>query len=420
VNGTRRRLQAIGMAALLATGGAYAIASWDWCGDWKQAPARLVSSARATGALKAGAASVAVDPPWPVTVAGYGPMRPSATRANHPLQARALVLQVGDVTAAVVALDLLLVPEPVVEEIRARSGLTDAWVIATHSHSSLGGYDQRPLAELAGTGWYREAAKNALVRSAVEALALAQRNLAPAQLATGAVDARLCRARSGPTCDGRLSRMTLWTQAGAIAEWVVVGAHPTLMPRKLEALDPDYPGAFAERRLAADAGIVLVSQGSGGNASAPEGVTPSSFAERLEGALPEVTPMEQPLELAIARTRVSLPRPDANRLVPALSRMPANNFICLSAAREAEVAMLRLGSMVWLAAPVEASQQTGARLEAAAGATRLVSLANGYLGYLEPPEVVASAEGESKRQYYGAAMLERLEEAARLSADAVK
>ncbi len=407
------------MTALLAVGGAYALASWDWCGRWEQGEAVLVSAARATGELQAGAAAVELNPPWPVTVAGYGPLRPTASRASRPLKARAVVLQVGGVKAAVVTLDVLLVPDAVVQEVRAASGLADAWVVATHTHSSFGGYDARPLAQLAGTGWHRESAKSALVRAAVEALALAQAALAPARAEVGFVEAPLCRPRSGEACDQRVSRLTISSQAGTIAEWVVVAAHPTLVSRKLEAVDPDYPGALAERRWAVDAGVTLVVQGGGGNASAVA-QSAAAFAEQLEAALPAGVAIAQPLELAVARAHVPLPHPDASRLVPSFSRVAASNFVCLSAARQAEVAVLRLGSMVWMSAPIEASQLAGARLESAAGASRLVSLANGYLGYVEPAQVVEQAGGESRRQYYGGALLAALEEAARLAGAATR
>lgn len=406
------------MAALLAVGGAYAIASWDWCGRWTQEPAKLVAAARATGALKAGAAEVELVPPWPVTVAGYGPVRPTVSRATRPLKARALVLQVGGVKAAIVAIDLLLIPQDVVDDVRAQAGLPDAWVVATHAHSSMGGYDERPLAELAGTGWFREAAKAAVVHAAVEALGQATAALAPAQARVGTAEAGLCRARSGTQCDGRLTRLTVLSEAGApIAEGLVLAAHPTLIARKTEAVDPDYPGALAERR--ADAGVALVIQGAGGNASATE-KSPLAFAEEVERRLPAGVALEGELTLATARATIALPHPDAARLVPAFSRVPATNFVCLDAARVAEVGVVRLGPVVWLSVPVEASFEAGASLEAAAGATRLVSLANGYLGYLEPAEVVAAAGGESKRQYYGAALMENLEEAAKVAGDAVR
>lgn len=408
------------MTVLLAIGGAYALASWDWCGRWVLEPARLVSSARATGELKAGAAMVLLDPPWPVTVAGYGPMRPTASQANRPLAARAVVLQVGEVKAAIVALDVLLIPDAVVSEVRAKSGLADAWVVATHTHSSFGGYDDRPLAQLAGTGLFRESAKSALVRAAVEALGKASAAVAPARLQLGSAEAALCRPRTGDSCDRRLTRMAISTDAGPIAEWLVLAAHPTLVPRKAEAVDPDYPGALADRRLTAHAGVSLVLQGAGGNASAPAGQTAVTFAQAIDPQLPPMEFLEHPLELAVARARVTLPHPDASRLVPSFSRVAASNFVCLSAAREAELSVLRLGKMVWMSAPIEASQAAGASLEAAARADRLISVANGYLGYVEPANVVAEGGGESRKQYYGAGMLGALEEAAKIAGDAVR
>jgi neutral ceramidase len=408
------------MTALLAIGGAYALASWDWCGRWLREPAKLISSARATGELRAGAATIDLEPPFPVTVAGYGPMRPTATRAIRPAKARAVILQVGEVKAAVVALDVLLIPDAVVKEVRTRSGLADAWVVATHTHSSMGGYDERPLAELAGTGMFRAAAKNALVRAAVEALSKASAALAPARLALGQAEPSLCRARTGVDCDRRLTRMKLSSETGPIAEWLVLAAHPALVPRASDVVDPDYPGALAERRWTADAGVTLVLQGAGGNASVAEAQTPAAFAEQIEQQLPPLAPVEGPIELAVARARVTLPHPDASRLVPTFSRVAASNFVCLSATREAEVAVIRLGNMSWLSAPIEASQPSGARLEAAAGAGRLISLANGYLGYVEPVDVVALGGAESKKQYYGAELLEVLEEASKIAGDAAR
>lgn len=410
------------MTALLAVGGAYALASWDWCGRWLRDPAKKISSVRAKGELRAGAARVQLDPPWPVTIAGYGPMRPTASRANRPLEARAVVLQVGEVKASVVTLDVLLIPDAVVTEVRAKSGLADAWVVATHTHSSFGGYDDRPLAELAGTGLFRESARNALVRAAVEALTLASSKLEPARVEVATIDAALCRPRSGEACDRRLSRMRISSATGPIAEWLVLAAHPTLVPRKTDTADPDYPGTLAERRYAADAGVTLVVQGAGGNASVASEKAGSELALAIEQQLPDFA-AEEPnaeIELAVARAKVSLPHPDASRLVPSFSRVAATNFVCLSAVREAEVGVIRLGKSVWLSVPVEASKATGERLEKAAGADRLISLANGYLGYLEPADVVTAGGGESRRQYYGMGMLDALEEAAQLAGEAVR
>ena len=157
------------MAVLLAAGGAYALASWSWCPRVGEVAATVVSSAVGNGPLKAGAAAVDISVPWPVDIAGYGPSRPEATAWHHPIRARAVVIESGSVRTAVVSIDALLMTSEITEAVRAQTGLADAWVIATHSHSSMGGFDHRWLAQLAGTGRFRASAQKAIVEAAVEA-----------------------------------------------------------------------------------------------------------------------------------------------------------------------------------------------------------------------------------------------------------
>ncbi|MBI3182723.1 MAG: hypothetical protein HYZ28_11350, partial [Myxococcales bacterium] len=149
----RRRpiLRATAMAALLVAGGTYAIASLDFCGPWPVEEPAVLGAGAARGKLRAGAARVELSPPFPVVAAGYPPPRSVADRAEHPLHARALVLEAESVRVGLVSLDLLSVPAPLAEEIRSRVsalGLADLWVSATHTHSSFGGYDARLVSEL--------------------------------------------------------------------------------------------------------------------------------------------------------------------------------------------------------------------------------------------------------------------------------
>ena len=100
---------------LLTIGSAYALASWNWCGRWAERTPVLLGQAHAEGPLRAGAAKVPLAPPYPVVVAGYPPPRPEASRADPSPQARAVVLAVGDVKVGLVSLELLLVPEELVD-----------------------------------------------------------------------------------------------------------------------------------------------------------------------------------------------------------------------------------------------------------------------------------------------------------------
>jgi neutral ceramidase len=427
---TRRRyLRSLFPLALLTAGAAYALASWNWCGRWDQSAPVLRGQIQAQGALRAGAAKVALHPPFPVVVAGYPPPRSMASQADPPVHARAVVLQVGEARVGLVSLELLLVTGPMVAQIRERAsdlGLRDILVFATHTHSSFGGYDARVVSQLVGTGRYRESAVEAAVSAASEALHQAASAVTDATLEVGhAAEPGLVLTRSGgEPPDGALTRVVVRGGAGPVAELLLFAAHPTLVPRQREYVDPDYPGRLSELREA-QGGVVLVLQGSVGNASVAfnegQGVErAAAFAQALSGLAERATPtaVPGPTRLAVARAEVALPRPDASRLVPALTRAAGDNFLCSSAARVAEVSALALGPLELISLPGEPTVGSGQVLAQRTGATGVLGLSGDYLGYVETPELVNQAAGESRRQYYGPTLLERLSTAAQIAAEA--
>jgi neutral ceramidase len=414
---------------LLTVGAAYALASWNWCGRWEESAPVLSGQVKAQGPLRAGAARVDLVPFYPAVVAGYPPPRPEASQANPPLHARAVVLQVGEARVGLVSVELLSVTAPLVEQIRSRAsdlGLNGVLVFATHAHSSFGGYDSRLVAQLVGTGRYRESSVNAVVSAANQALHQATAALTDVTLEVGqAADPALVVSRSGgETPDGALTRVVLRGGSGPVAELLLFAAHPTLVPRQREYVDPDYPGRLSELREAQGA-VVLVLQGAVGNASVAfnegQGVERAvGFAQAVSSLAEKAAPLASanPVRLALARAEVALPRPDASRLVPAFTRAAGNNLLCNSASRTAEVSALALGPLELLALPGEPTTGAGRVLRQSTGATGVLGLASDYVGYVETPELVAEAAGESKRQYYGATLLDRLGAAAQLAAEA--
>jgi neutral ceramidase len=227
----------------------------------------------------------------------------------------------------------------------------------------------------------------------------------------------------GEAPDGALTRVVLRGATGSVAELLLFAAHPTLVPRKREYVDPDYPGRLSELREA-QGGVVLVLQGAVGNASVAfnegQGVErAAAFAQALSGLVDKATPAATPgpTRLALARAEVALPRPDASRLVPSLTRAAGDNFLCSSAARTAEVSALVLGPLELLTIPGEPTTSAGQVLIRRTGATRVLGLSADYLGYVETPELVAQVAGEARRQYYGPALLERLGAAAQLASE---
>jgi len=423
----RRFLRLYLPAFLLTVAAAYALASWDWCGAWGQGDVPVVSGA-GEGPLSVGVGVARIETPSSGVVAGYPPPRPDASRAELPLHARALVLRAGETRVGLLSVELLTMPESLVAPVRraaAELGLSDVWIAATHAHSSMGGYDPRLMSELAGTGRYREEAANAAVTAAVQALKQAAGSLAPATLEVGEASAAdLSAPRDDePRSDGRVLLARFRAEGGKpLGELILLSLHPTLRPRGAAELSPDYPGHLA--RLRQEAGFVsLVLQSEGGNARAsleghplePKDKAPfvaQELSRRLDAAKPEPT---QVTRLAFARATVALPRPDSSRLVPAFFRPASDNFLCASAPKRAEVGALEVGPLRLLSLPGEPTAAAGAKLEAAAQA-RPVSLANGYVGYINTPEHVRLRQAESRRQYFGPELLDALERAAKAAA----
>jgi neutral ceramidase len=415
----RRRLHSLLPVMVLTFGSAYSLASWNWCGPWTEKAPAVVGRARAEGPLKAGAARVALAPPYPVVVAGYGLALPEARGASLAPQARAVVLAVGDVKVGLVSLELMLVPDALVAAVRERTaalGLGAVLVVATHAHSSFGGYDERLASQLAGTGRYREDSLQAAAQGASEALAQAAARLTDVTLETGEVQApELVRSRSGGEGpDGRLTRVGLRGAEGPVAELLVFGAHPTLVPRKRAEVDADWPGRVSQRREERG-GVTLVLQGAAGNASAVwDGAEGMEKVEGYARAVAELAERAAPVAvggsttLAYARVVVTLPRPDASRLVPGYARAAGDNFLCASAAHTAEVGALVLGPLRWLLVPGEPTAQVGSALAQRTGASGVLGLVDGYLGYVETLERVEAREGEARRQYFGSGLMARL------------
>jgi len=367
---------------------------------------------RARGPLRAGAAVVPLDLPFSVTVGGYGPPRSSTRESSFPITARATVLDVGGQRFALVLFDTLLVPKPVVEALR-RDRAFPVWVAATHTHSGPGNYDRRFAVEWAALGGFDPRVEKALIDAGNAAVEKAQAALVPATLEVSQGEAPLSIARTGLASDHRLLALRfLGSDQKPVAQWLLLAAHPTLVPHRPDAMHPDWPGLLAK-----DEGVpTFVLQTAVGNASAKE-KTPQAEADAVRGAFDQLPKLrfEGDVDFAWSQVRFGLPRPDGSRLVPGWLKPAAENALCDGADHDAELSVLRLGPVALLATPVEPSLVAAQVLEQQSGTTRALAVTNGYLGYAEPEDVADKGEGESNRQYFAPDFLGRLAEAARLA-----
>jgi hypothetical protein len=380
---------------------------------------RDVEQGAGAGQLRAGAFVAELSIPVPVPSVGYGLVRPEVDRVAFPLSTRAVVLASNEERVGLVTLDLLLADGDLVEAIRQRAaglGLAALWVAATHTHSSAGGFAWNPVAQVAGTGRFRPTIRSRVVDAAFSALMAAASSLQPVEVMTGTSElpAGTVSRDEFPEVDRRLTRVQLRGERGAVAQLVVLAAHPTLVARPPPGLDPDWPGRVARAQERAGQGVTLVLQGNVGNVSAQraEGSREApvdAFAQLVDAAVAAVPLQAGGTGLSHAEVEVSLPGPDASRFVPrGLATLVDNVVLWPWAPGWAELGALRIGTVRLLGVPVETTAASGAVLERAAGGARVVSLVNGYLGYVEPADRVVRGAGESHRQLFGPGLLEAL------------
>ncbi len=368
-------------------------------------------------------------PALPTTVAGYPPIRPEASEAG-PLFARALVLEAGELKVGVLSVETLLVPEPLLDAVRvmvADRGFDGLVLTATHTHSSFGGYDENLIAEIAGTGRHDSDRTEWLVQRLIEALTQAEASLRSSTVkhARGELNgASRNRVEHGAPVDPSVQLTVLAGETAPVAKLLTFGAHPTLIERRGHRLDGDYP-SHVMRLLEDDGAIALFLQGAVGDVSArPVGVpltATEAMGTLVVNAIRDVEPTEAGAGLAFAEVEVTLPRAQIDALVPAVLRTPAANLMSLFAPARAIVSALRVGTNVFLFVPGEVTVDASRRLvEAAGGDVTLVSLAQGYIGYIETPEKVRAHTGEARRSYFEPELLDRLAAAAKLAAESVR
>lgn len=412
-----RRRWLIGLLAIAFGLAGLSVLAWgDHCGPWPDRAPWVRAAGRDEGALRAGAAAVALAPHFPVTVAGYPPLRPTATSSAAPLMARATVVEVGRSRVSLVELDTLLVTARMQRAVQ-EGQRGPVWLLAAHAHSSLGGYDHRPVAELAALGRYDELDEALLIDAARAALTQAHDALEPARLEVASLDVEgLNVPRSGDEVERRLT-VVRFLGVAPVAQWVIFSAHPTLASPQAAQLDPDWPGRLAGPGTSP---VTLVLQGAGGNASVDRSAatTPEAFAAKLLDQV--VAAVGQPVtpRLEWAEVGLALPRPDGSRLAPGPLARPMENLLCWGQEREAMVSLLRLGAVSFLFTTLEPSAVAGRGLKSLAEVDRVLGLANGYHGYLEPEAVAQASQGESKRQYFGPHLSELVGRAAALAKEA--
>jgi hypothetical protein len=419
------RTAALVLALVLAVlAAAVGIASLPWAPPRAETPARVTAVSRGAGSLRAGASEVRFALPRDTPIAGFTRLRWGSEGNHGPVGARALVLEEPGCRIALVTAELLLVPESLYADVAAKLkdlGLQGLLIAATHTHAGPGGYWESALGSHVATGPFNPTIRAAIVDAIAQAVREAADSLAPARLATACSAADdLARSRSGGLEDAPLNVLRVEAVAGApIAELTIFAAHGTLLGPRNRVISGDWPGRY----LAAGAhGLRLFFQGAIGDQSTegPSSGSPRGFANVLSSrvaALAFGTGDPAP-PFAWAEAELGLPEADIAG-APWPLRRAARNLAMYAFPATARVVAIRLGPILLAAVPAEPVAAVAAdwRGKLPPKAT-VVSLANGYIGYVEEPDRVKAGQGEADRTYYGAGLATVLGAAVKVAADA--
>jgi neutral ceramidase len=390
---------------------------------------RVEVIARGVGPLSAGVGVAPIDVPLGAPIAGFPHLSYRSDGAD-PVTARALVLSSGDCRVAVVSAEILLVPEALREAVLARlrgvplSGLV---VGATHTHASPGGYYENLAAERVGLGPYEPRMRDLVANAMAEAVRRAVAGEAPAALSVGTGrEPELVRGRDGAPADGRITSLRVERPGGQpVAELVVFASHATTLGIHNRRISGDWPAHFFARSRH---GVRLLLQGAVGDQSPwlPQTagpITPDDYAAAVDRAVEALhySPPDPAPALAFAGADVPLPLP-APPIVPALIRHAATNLAAGLLPAEACVSALQLGPVLLLDAPGEVMGHLAARWRELGGpGAVIVSLADGYLGYLDGDGGShAGPPVHPERTYYGPLLAPALEHGLSLVAGAIR
>lgn len=419
--------RAFGALLVAATAGVavVAIASLPWRPERPAVPPHVVAIARGSGGLSAGAAEELFTLPPGTPIGGFTRLSYASEGTAGAVGARALVLAAPGCSVAIVSAEILLVPEALDAAVRARVAdlnLTGLVIAATHTHAGPGGFWRHPLGERMATGPYDPRVEDAVVAAISGAVRRAAAALAPARVSLGRGSAEdLARSRSGGAEDAPLTVVRVERSDGApIAELAVFAAHPTILGKRNRTIAGDWPAEFV---ALGDHGVRLFAQGALGDQSCegPASTSPETYASALSARVAALAfgPAEAAPALAFAAVETTLPLP-APGAVPAVFRRAARNLAFDAVPATARVQAVRIGRALLVAVPAEPVASVAAAWRASLPAdSAIVSVANGYVGYVEAPERMAESAGENVRTYYGPELAARLGAAVRAAADAV-
>lgn len=392
--------------------------------------------------VQAGFARADITPRTPTPLSGFASRTELATGTLDPLEVRTLVLRDNDKSVAVVAVDIIGVPDTMTDDVRAALGPggPDVIIAATHTHAGPPVLSRAMLGKPA-TGYSEH-----LVAMTVRAIKSAQRDLRPAVIsrrsaATSGI-AHNRRQSDGPV-EHEADVILLKRQGAASIVWVNFACHPVVLGPDNLCYSADFPGVTRSAIEAATGAATLYTTGCAGNinlghsaedsirktglekrSSAEASRIGRSLADACIAALsrPGNASTTAPLEVASAALSPQFIAPDAEKRAALLQsararladasltageRMMANIDLAWLAAPEAfvpdlPVSTLRCGPVDAVFLPGEIFVETALAIKAERPGALVVGYTGMNPGYIPPRDATGGYEVEVAWRPYGA------------------
>ncbi|WP_276497313.1 neutral/alkaline non-lysosomal ceramidase N-terminal domain-containing protein [Pontibacter litorisediminis] len=373
--------------------------------------------------VQVGWAKVNITPPVGTPLAGYGKRLGMAYEQVHDSAwVRTIAFSNGNTEAYYVALDLLIVPMQVLQELEKvypELGLKpeQVYLTATHSHTSFGGWGKK-LGIKFMSGKYDAELVTQLARQIAQSITLARQNLQPTKVGFGSTSAaslvknRLLDDEDNPYYEDRQEKrdtalrfLKFEREDGTTAVLSVFSAHPTILPSDDPTLSRDYPGVLVDE-LEERVSFASFSAGAVGSQSTVyfHGDTHESteaVGNRLAKLLrEELRHVKTDYIYTLGYDRVPLELPEPSWRISKGLRLAPFLFNSIFGEHPAYLTSLQLGEVVFLGAPADYSGEFVAQLSEQAqtqGQQAIVTSFNGgYIGYVTPDKYYNLQEYETR------------------------
>lgn len=365
-----------------------------------------------SSAFQAGLGEAYLTPPEPLSLGGYTERGDAlGVPGRRPLRARFVALKSGEKTLLLGAVEMLTMPEGLIESVKSRLPAGVELVLAaTHTHNAPDSQrlNSRMTFKIPGiapyssrwTEWHADALAFG-ARKALAAMPIPSQTL---KIRRAKVEANRARRQGLPP--------DKWATLISVGDTPIFGAyaaHPTLHDAKELNLSGDWPGAWS------DTGPWMAVTGAIGAASpVSEGSTGEekslNLAEKLNEALNQAPPsvaLAQPPKWTLAPVRQpkAHPHPEfakANKIPDAFAEIAVSRF----APTEASLFLLDWGGWLIVGVPGEPTEEVALRLRQTAQLrgfprTLVLSHVNGWGGYMLSPEDYDRGGYEATLSFYG-------------------